>query len=65
MTRLLQKHTGVGMAPILDTKRALGLALREMSLSNSHPINRTATKLQLVLDYSTKIVLQPRERLAR
>ena len=34
------------MAPTLDTKRTSGLTPREGSLSNSHPVNRTATGLQ-------------------
>ena len=31
----LQDHTGVGMAPTLDTKRTMGLVQREGSLSSS------------------------------
>ena len=31
---LQQEYTGVGIAPTLDTKRTLGLALREGSLSS-------------------------------
>ena len=49
-----QEHTGVEMAPTLDTKRTSGLAPREGSLSNSHPmggVHRTATILQYGLQY--------------
>ena len=50
-----QKHTGVGMTPTFDTKRTSGLALREGSLSNSHPVNgvhRTAS----ILQYWTRVI---------
>ena len=41
-----QEHTGVGMTPTLGTKRTSELAPCEGTLSNSHPMNRTAIILQ-------------------